>query len=124
MDSKPKSYKDLEIYQIAFDLAVRIREKTLKLPNPDRYEVGGQIRRSSQSTKDAIVEGYGRRRYKPDFIKFLVYSYASNLEAHSQAEFLHVAYPKEGWDGIGQALDSLGIKIHNLTTMTTRSGQP
>ncbi|HSV77131.1 MAG TPA: four helix bundle protein, partial [Bacteroidales bacterium] len=74
MDSKPKSYKDLEIYQMAFDLAIKIREKSLKLPHPDRYEVGGQIRRSTQTIKDAIVEGYGRRRYKSDFIKFLIYS--------------------------------------------------
>lgn len=72
MVSKSKSYKDLEIYQISFDLALRIRENSLKLPNPDRYEVGGQIRRSSQTIKDSIVEGYGRRRYKSDFIKFLI----------------------------------------------------
>jgi four helix bundle protein len=114
MDSKLKSYKDLEIYQKAFDLAVKIREKTLKLPSPDRYEVGGQIRRSSQSTKDNIVEGYGRKRYKSDFIKFLVFSHSSNLEAKSQAEFIHLAYPEEGWDSIAQELDSLGIKIHHF----------
>jgi four helix bundle protein len=27
-----------------------------------------------------IVEGYGRRVYKNDFLKFLVYSHASDLE--------------------------------------------
>lgn len=121
MESKPKSYKDLDIYQIAFGLAVRIREKSLKLPNPDRYEVGGQIRRSSQTTKDTIVEGYGRRRYKPDFIKFLVYSYASNLEAHSQAEFINVSYPQEGWNGIAQELDALGIKIYNFISYVEKN---
>jgi four helix bundle protein len=121
MDSKPKSYRDLEIYQIAFDLAVRIRERTLKLPNPDRYEVGGQIRRSSQSTKDTIVEGYGRRRYKPDFIKFLVYGYPSNLEAHSQAEFINASYPNEGWDIIALELDALGIKIHNFISYVEKN---
>jgi hypothetical protein len=39
-----KSYKDLEIYQISFELAIIIREMTLKLSNPDKYEIGGQIR--------------------------------------------------------------------------------
>lgn len=64
------------IYQSAFNLAVRIRNKTLELPNPDKYEVGSQLRRSSQTIKDTIVEGYGRRKYKSDFIKYLVYSHS------------------------------------------------
>jgi len=93
-----KSYRDLEIYQLAFALALKIRKKTLELPNPDKFEVGGQIRRSSQGIKDAIVESYGRRRYKADFLKFLVYSQASNLEATSQAEFIDAALPGNGWD--------------------------
>jgi four helix bundle protein len=109
-----KSYKELDIYNSAFDLAVRIRLKTLALPNPDKYEVGGQIRRSSQGVKDAIVEGYGRRRYKADFIKFLIYSYASMLEATSQAEFLDRSYPDGGWKEIVEDLNALGIKIHNF----------
>ncbi len=109
-----KSYKDLDIYNIAFDLSLRIRELTLKLESYDKYEVGGQIRRSSQSIKDTIVEGYGRKRYKADFIKFLVYSYASHLEAKSQAEFLHIAVKDETWKTIADELDALGIKIHNF----------
>ncbi|HAK00263.1 MAG TPA: four helix bundle protein [Bacteroidales bacterium] len=80
MEEKTKSYRDLEIYQLAFALALSIRKKSLELPNPDKFEVGSQIRRSSQAIKDTIVEGYGRRRYKADFIKYLVYSQASNLE--------------------------------------------
>ncbi len=106
-----KSYKDLEIYQIAFELALKIREKSLLLEHPDRFEVGGQIRRSSQGIKDAIVEGYGRRRYKADFIKFLTYGQASLLEATSQAEFLDRVFSNNGWGDIVIELDNLGSKI-------------
>jgi len=109
-----KSYKDLEIYTSSFDLALRIRELTLKLDSHDKYEVGGQIRRSSQRIKDTIVEGYGRKRYKADFIKFLVYSYASQLEAKTQAEFLFELTDNSDWNKIVMELDSLGIKIHNF----------
>ena len=108
-----KSYHDLEIYTLAFDLSVRIRKATLALPNPDKYEVGGQIRRSSQTIKDTIVEG-GRRRYKADFIKYLVYSHASLLEATSQAEFLDAYYLNEGWKEFADELDKPGVKIHNF----------
>ena len=109
-----KSYKDLEIYTQTFDLSVRIYFKTIKLPNPDKFETGSQIRRSSQSIKDNIVEGYGRRRYKADFIKFLVYSHASLLESTSQAEFLNAVHPDTGWKEIEEELNKTGVKIHNF----------
>jgi four helix bundle protein len=109
-----KSYKDLEIYQMAFELSVKIYHLSMKLPNPDKFETGGQIRRSSQTIKDTIVEGYGRRRYKADFIKYLVYSHSSLLESTSQSEFLDNIHPNMGWREISNELDLLGIKISNF----------
>ncbi|MCX6171922.1 MAG: four helix bundle protein [Flavobacterium sp.] len=52
---------------------------SLLLPKYELYELGSQLRRSSDSIVTNIVEGYGRKRYKSDFIKFLVYSH------HTQA---------------------------------------
>jgi hypothetical protein len=40
-----KSYKDLEIYQLSYDLAVKIHKMSLKLPNYELYEKGSQLRR-------------------------------------------------------------------------------
>lgn len=88
-----KGYKDLEIYNLTFNLAVRIYQLSIKLPHPDKFETESQLKRSSQSVKDNIMEGYGRRKYKADFLKFLVYSHASCLEAISQAEFLAQVHP-------------------------------
>jgi len=56
------SYRDLEIYQIAYKLAKRVHIASLQLPSFELREQGSQIRRSSKSTKDQIAEGYGRRR--------------------------------------------------------------
>ena len=100
-----KSYKDLEIYQLSFQLAVEIYKLSINLPNPDRFETGSQIRRSSQSVKDNIIEGYGRRKYKADFLKFLVFSHASCLEATSQAEFLMTIHPDSSWKEIAKDLE-------------------
>jgi len=77
-------YEDLEIYQLAFDYAIAIHHASLKLPQFELFEQGSQIRRSSKSIKDQISEGYGRRRYKADFIKFLVYAHASCDELKGQ----------------------------------------
>jgi hypothetical protein len=63
------SYKDLAIYNRAYKVAIRIHMASLKLPKFEIHEQGSQIRRSSKSIKDNIVEGYGRRRYKAEFIQ-------------------------------------------------------
>jgi four helix bundle protein len=41
------------------------------------YEEGSQIRRSSKGITACIVEGYGRKRYKAEFIKYLIYAHSS-----------------------------------------------
>jgi len=87
-------YRDLEIYRLAFDLAVKVHRATFLLPKFELYEQGSQIRRSTKSVKDQIAEGYGSRRYKADFIKFLVYSHASNDEALSQLDMIIILYPE------------------------------
>ena len=66
-------YKELEIYKIAFELAIRVHHISLKLPKFEMFEQGSQIRRSSKGIKDTISEGYGRRRYKPEYVKYLIY---------------------------------------------------
>jgi len=71
------SYKDLDIYTKAHKLMKEVHKMTLTLPKFEMFEEGGQIRRSSKSVKSTMVEGYGRRRYKQDFIKSLIYSLSS-----------------------------------------------
>ncbi len=65
------SYKKLTIWQKARELVIDIHKMTLRnLPKFELYEEGSQIRRSIKSVKSNIVEGYGRRRYKQEFIHF------------------------------------------------------
>lgn len=90
-----KSYKDLEIYQAAYQLAIQVHKVSLTLPNYELYEQGSQVRRASKSIKDQIAEGFGRRRYKNDFIKFLIYSQASCDETIAQLEMISDLYFKE-----------------------------
>lgn len=107
-------YRDLEIYRLAFDLAVRVHRATFLLPKFELYEQGSQIRRSTKSIKDQIAEGYGRRRYKADFIKFLVYSHASNDEALSQLEMIIVLYPElTEFKTLSSESEVLGRKINS-----------
>ena len=68
------SYKDLKIYTLGLELFYQAHVAFLKLPKYEMYELGSQLRRSADSVATNIVEGYGRKRYKADFIKFLTYS--------------------------------------------------
>ena len=81
------------------------------------FEEGQQIRRSIKSVKATIVEGYGRRRYKQEFIKFLVYSHASNDETidHLETLFETDSLRDENiFKSIYSKLDLLGRKINNF----------
>jgi four helix bundle protein len=85
-------YEDSEIYKLGKRLAVEIHRMTLEeLPKFEMYEEGSQIRRSSKSVVSTYVEGYGRKKYKAEYIKFLTYSIASNDETKVHLEFLHEA---------------------------------
>ena len=81
------------------------------------FEEGQQIRRSIKSGKATIVEGYGRRRYKQEFIKFLVYSPASNDETidHHETLFETDSLRDENiFKSIYSKLDLLVRKINNF----------
>lgn len=69
---KARSFRDLEVFQLAKKLAIEIHEMTLTLPKFELYEEGSQIRRSSKSVVQHIVEGFGRRDYKSDFLRYIV----------------------------------------------------
>jgi four helix bundle protein len=66
------SYRNLEIWQMARDLSIEIHTMTLSLPKFEQFEEAQQIRRSSKSVRSTIVEGYGRRHYKAELIKFII----------------------------------------------------
>lgn len=83
-----KSYRDLEVFKESKQLAKKIHKITLGLPKFELFEEGSQIRRSSKAVTTLIVEGYGRKRYKADFIKFLVHSQAECDETIVHLDFL------------------------------------
>lgn len=83
-----KSYRDLDIYKESKRLAIEVHKLSLTLPKFELYEEGSQVRRSSKSITASIVEGYGRRRYKADFIKYLIYAQSECDETMVHLEFL------------------------------------
>ncbi|MEP7229008.1 MAG: four helix bundle protein [Ginsengibacter sp.] len=111
------SYKNLEIWKLAREVAIEIHKMSLTLPKFEQFEEAQQIRRSSKGVRSCIVEGYGRRRYKADFIKFIVYSLASNDETldHLETLFETESMKDENiYIALHQKIELLGKKINNF----------
>ena len=83
-----QGYKDLEIYQLAHRLSIEVHRVSMELPKFELYEEGSQLRRAAKSISANIVEGFGRRRYKNDFIRFLTYAHSSCNETIEHLEIL------------------------------------
>jgi four helix bundle protein len=115
---KQMSYKSLEIYQLACRNAKEIHWISIReLPKFEMYETGAQIRRSSKSVRINIVEGYGRRRYKNEFIRFLTYAIASNDETLDHLEILVEVKSlrnEEQYVLLKASIELLGKKLNNF----------
>ena len=112
------NYKDLEIWKLAREIVIEIHNMTLnKLPKFEMFEEGSQIRRSSKTVKSTIVEGFGRRNYKQDYLKYLNYALSSNDETIDHLETLHDTKSltdEELFNSLSEKLDMLGRKLNNF----------
>jgi len=109
------SYKELDVYKLAYRLAIDVHKMTMTLPKYELYEQGSQVRRSSKSIKDNIAEGFGRRRYKDEFVRFLVFAHSSCDEVISQLTMINELYfENNGLTGLLEEYELLGGKINKF----------
>lgn len=118
-----KSYKDLEIYRESFELAMEMHELSLTFPRFETFEEGSQLRKSSKGIPSCIAEGWGRRYYKNDLVKFLIYALASCDETKVHLNFAaRCKYLTEGQhEGYTKRYDTLGKKINRYMQFVERS---
>lgn len=120
------SYKKLEIWQLAREVVISIHKMSLELPKFELYETGSQIRRSSKSVRSTIVEGYGRRIYKQEFVRYLTYSIGSNDETLDHLEtLLETGSLKDEvlYNELWRKIDLLGKKLNNFLSAVQKNHQ-
>jgi len=81
------TYRDLIVYQKAYQLAMDIFERSNKFPSGEKFSLIDQIRRSSRSVCVNFVEGYRRRKYKAHFVSKLTDSSTENAETQVWLDF-------------------------------------
>jgi four helix bundle protein len=82
-----KTHRDLEVYRISFDLAMRIFEESKSFPKEERYSLTDQVRRSSRSVCSNLAEAWRKRRYEASFISKLSDAEAEAAETQVWLEF-------------------------------------
>ncbi len=66
------TYKNLEIYKTAFNLAINVYRMNVMLPNQELIKYGNKSRRLTVQIKDLIAEGYSISKNDDDLLRFLM----------------------------------------------------
>ena len=62
-----QSHRELDVYNRAFDAAMKVFVATKTFPKEETYSLTDQIRRSSRSVAANIAEAWRKRRYEAAF---------------------------------------------------------
>jgi four helix bundle protein len=82
-----RTHHDLEMYQTAFESAMKIFQNSKSFPKEERYSLTDQVRRSSRSVCANLAEAWRKRRYEASFLSKLNDTEAEGAETQVWLEF-------------------------------------
>jgi four helix bundle protein len=114
--SSIRHFRELEVYRLAFDVAMKLFELSKTFPIEERYSLTDQVRRSSRSVCANIAEAWRKRRYPKAFISKLSDAEAEAAETQVWIEFaVKCGYlPSEQGDEIERQCENIQGKIVNM----------
>ena len=66
------SFQDLDVYQSLYKAMVTVLTKVIpQLPKEEKYDLVDQLRRSCKAPPALIAEGYAKKNYQKDWLKYL-----------------------------------------------------
>jgi four helix bundle protein len=80
-----KSYRDLEVWRTAMELAQRCYEITAEFPKREVYGLASQLRRAAVSVASNIAEGHSRRT-RQAYLNHLSIALGSQSEVETQID--------------------------------------
>ena len=103
-----RGYRDLIVYQKAFDLAMNVYELTKEFPQEEKYMLTDQMRRSSRAVCANLAEAYRKRQYPAHFVSKLSDADAENSETIVWLEFAYaLRYIADNAGQIGRMLNRM-----------------
>ncbi len=111
-----KSYKDLDVYNLSYQLAMDIFFLTKKFPKEELYSLTSQVVRSSRSISSNIVEGWAKRIYPKKFKTQLVDALGSSAETQNWISFSKDCgyISEQQFDEYSNKLDHIGKMLTKL----------
>ena len=111
-----QTFKDLEVYQRSYRLALEMHKLSFSLPEVERYELRSQMRRAAVSIPLNIAEGYGRKSSIAEFKHFLRNSLGSCNEMQVLLNMIKdLGYIKEEiYKEYSSSYDILGRQLNKL----------
>jgi len=80
MSKFARSFRELEVYQLAFSESLEIFECSKSFPQEEKYALTSQIRDACRSVSANIGEAWGKRRYPKHFASKLTDAVAEGNE--------------------------------------------
>ena len=111
-----KTFRDLDVYKLAHELAMEIFHATKAFPKEETYSLTDQIRRSSRSVAVNIAEGWGKRRHANLFKRHLIDAAGSVEETKAWLLFaVDCEYlTRTRYDKLLRKYEELGAKLFKL----------
>jgi len=109
-------FTELRIFQIALQLAKEIKEVVFSLPHHWNIPEAKQILESSSSVHSTIAEGFAKRIYQKEFIRFLNMALGSSDECQNHLIALSSKkYLRKDYSGTYERrYKDLSIRILNM----------
>lgn len=92
-----KSYKELDVYQKAFEISLIIHRASIEFPQHEQFALTSQIRRASKSICANVAEGFAKQKSsKAEFKRYLMIAFGSCNEMLVWIDYcLHLKYVSE-----------------------------
>jgi four helix bundle protein len=82
-----QSHEELDVYRMAFEVAMRIFDLSRQFPREETYSLTDQIRRSSRSVCGNLAEAWRKRRYRAAFVSKLSDAESEAAETQTWVRF-------------------------------------
>lgn len=111
-----KSFRDLEVYQEAYELMLLVHKALKNLPVYERNELASQMRRASKSCPANIAEGWAKRRFEKEFKRHLdvTIGSANEMEVHIETAKDLSYWKNDFCQTLLNRYQKLGGKLTNL----------
>src|ERR1700726_5179843 len=120
--SSVRHFRELDVYQGAMSLVMRIFELTRHFPVEERYTLTDQVRRSSRSVWANLAEAWRKRRYQAAFVSKLndAEAEAAETQVHIEIALRHGYLSQETFEELDDAYDKILAQIVKMIDQSER----